>query len=72
MSRKRKLVHQPLHEHYYSKKVLNSCMNFRRSRMKRRHEVLKHFIDAPQTTFRIIYIPPTIRKCNIAQILYIF
>ena len=32
---------------HYSKAALNSCMNFRRSRMRRRHEVLhRYFIDA--------------------------
>ena len=33
--------------------------------MKRRHEVLKHFIDAFQTTFRIIYVPPPFAKIDL-------
>ena len=33
--------------------------------MKRRHEVFKHFIDASQTTFRIIYVPPPSAKIDL-------
>ena len=38
--------------------------------MKRRHEVLKDFIDAFKTTFRIIYIPPPIAKVLLRYVIF--